>query len=140
MINLDSEDEGELYIGCAGGEDVTATFQYKEVPAEDGDIAVKITLKGLRGGHSGLEINQGRANANKLMVRFLREAVASYEARLAIFEGGNMRNAIPREAHVIVTIPSENEEELVIAPAAGVCAGTSVPMTLLVAGVLAPAR
>lgn len=112
LLNLDSEDEGELYIGCAGGIDVTATFQYKETEVEEGDIAVKVTLKGLRGGHSGLEINQGRGNANKLMVRFLREAIATYEARLAVFEGGNMRNAIPREAYAIVTIPAENEEEL----------------------------
>jgi dipeptidase D len=71
-----------------------------------------VNLKGLRGGHSGLEINQGRANANKLLVRFIREAVATYEARLASWEGGNMRNAIPREAHAVVTIPAENEEEL----------------------------
>ena len=112
LLNLDSEDEGELYIGCAGGVDVNATLEYKEVEPEEGDIAVKVTLKGLRGGHSGLEINQGRANANKLLVRFLREAVASYEARLASWEGGNMRNAIPREAHAVVTIPAENEEEL----------------------------
>lgn len=112
LLNLDSEDEGELYIGCAGGIDVTSSLQYKEVEPEAGDIAIKITLTGLRGGHSGLEINQGRANANKLLVRFLREAVASYEARLASWEGGNMRNAIPREAHAVVTIPAENEEEL----------------------------
>ena len=83
LLNLDSEDEGELYIGCAGGMDVTASLEYKEVTPEEGDVAVKVTLKGLRGGHSGLEINEGRANANKLLVRFLREAVASYEARLA---------------------------------------------------------
>ena len=112
LLNLDSEDEGELYIGCAGGMDVTATLEYKEVEPEEGDIAVKVTLKGLRGGHSGLEINEGRANANKLLVRFVREAVASYEARLASWEGGNMRNAIPREASAVVTIPAENEEEL----------------------------
>ena len=77
LLNLDSEDEGELYIGCAGGMDVTATLEYKEVAPEEGDIAVKVTLKGLRGGHSGLEINEGRANANKLLVRFVREAVAA---------------------------------------------------------------
>lgn len=112
LLNLDSEDEGELYIGCAGGMDVTASLEYKEVTPDEGDVAVKVTLKGLRGGHSGLEINEGRANANKLLVRFLREAVASYEARLASWEGGNMRNAIPREAHAVVTIPAENEEEL----------------------------
>ncbi|WP_321478509.1 aminoacyl-histidine dipeptidase [uncultured Bacteroides sp.] len=112
LLNLDSEDEGELYIGCAGGMDVTASLQYKEVAPEEGDIALKVTLKGLRGGHSGLEINQGRANANKLLVRFVREAVSTYEARLVSWEGGNMRNAIPREAHAVVTIPAENEEEL----------------------------
>lgn len=112
MLNLDSEDEGELYIGCAGGMDVTASIEYKEVEPEEGDVAVKVILKGLRGGHSGLEINQGRANANKLLIRFLREAVASYEARLVSWEGGNMRNAIPREAHAVITIPAENEEEL----------------------------
>lgn len=112
LLNLDSEDEGELYIGCAGGMDVTATLEYKEVESDKEDIAFQVTLKGLRGGHSGLEINQGRANANKLLVRFVREAIASYEARLASWEGGNMRNAIPREAHVVLTIPAENEEEL----------------------------
>ncbi len=112
LLNLDSEEEGELYIGCAGGMDVTATLEYKEVEPEDGDVAIKVTLKGLRGGHSGTEINQGRANANKLLVRFVREAIASYEARLAKWDGGNMRNAIPREASAILTIPADNEEEL----------------------------
>ena len=112
LLNLDSEDEGELYIGCAGGVDMNATLEYKEVEPEEGDIALKVTLKGLRGGHSGLEINQGRANANKLMARFVREAIASYEARLSTWHGGNMRNAIPREADVVLTIPAENEEEL----------------------------
>lgn len=112
LLNLDSEDEGELYIGCAGGMDVTASLEYKEAEVEEGDVAFKVTLKGLRGGHSGLEINEGRANANKLLVRFVREAVASYEARLSGWAGGNMRNAIPREASALVTIPAENEEEL----------------------------
>ena len=112
LLNLDSEDEGELYIGCAGGMDVTATLEYKEVAPEAGDIAVKVTLKGLRGGHSGLEINEGRANANKLLVRFVREAVASYEARLASWEGGNMRNAIPREAHAVLVFNPEDMDGL----------------------------
>ena len=112
LLNLDSEDEGELYIGCAGGMDVTASLEYKEVAPEEGDIAIQITVKGLRGGHSGLEINEGRANANKLLVRIVREAVATYEARLSSWAGGNMRNAIPREASAVVTIPAENVEEL----------------------------
>ena len=76
---------------------MTATLEYKEAAPEEGDIAVNFTLKGLRGGHSGLETNDGRANANKLLVRFVREAVASYEARLVSWDGGNMRTAIPRE-------------------------------------------
>lgn len=112
LLNLDSEDEGELYIGCAGGVDVTATLQYKEAEVDPEDVAIKLTLKGLRGGHSGLEINQGRANANKLLVRFVREAIAEYEARLASWKGGNMRNAIPREADAVLTLPSENVDEL----------------------------
>lgn len=111
LLNLDSESEGDLFIGCAGGVDITASMQYKEVEPLDDDIAVEIILKGLRGGHSGMEINSGRANANKLMVRFVREAVASLEARLSSWQGGNMRNAIPREAHVLLTIPKENLEE-----------------------------
>ena len=112
LLNLDSEEEGELYIGCAGGIDVTASLEYKEVETDPTDIAIKITLKGLRGGHSGLEICEGRANANKLMVRLVREAIADYEARLASWSGGNMRNAIPRECEAVLTIPAENEEEL----------------------------
>lgn len=112
LLNLDSEDEGELYIGCAGGVDVTATLQYKEAEVDPEDVAIKLTLKGLRGGHSGLEINQGRANANKLLVRFVREAIAEYEARLASWKGGNMRNAIPREADTVLTLPAENVDEL----------------------------
>ncbi len=112
LLNLDSESEGDLFIGCAGGVDVTASMQYKAVEPESSDIAVEIELKGLRGGHSGMEINSGRANANKLLVRFVREAIASYEARLASWHGGNMRNAIPREAKVVLTLPKDNLEEL----------------------------
>ncbi|MDD2645803.1 MAG: aminoacyl-histidine dipeptidase [Bacteroides sp.] len=112
LLNLDSEDEGDLYIGCAGGTDVVATIAYKEVAPDSEDVAYSITLRGLKGGHSGMEINTGRANANKLIVRFLRDAVLSCEARLADWEGGNMRNAIPREAHATLTIPKENVQEL----------------------------
>ena len=75
-------------------------------------MAVKITLSGLKGGHSGVDIHLGRANANKLMFRFLKEAVCDYGARLSAVEGGNMRNAIPREAWAIVTIPGDNVEAL----------------------------
>lgn len=112
LLNLDSEDEGMLFIGCAGGMDVVAELQYKEVAAPKG-IALKVQLKGLRGGHSGLEINEGRANGNKLMVRFVYDAIAKAGAHLAIWEGGNMRNAIPREVHVVLVVPEANENKLV---------------------------
>ena len=109
LMNLDSEHWGKFVIGSAGGIDVTATIEYKEEetdPAED--AAVKVTLKGLRGGHSGLEIHEGRGNANKMMARFVREVVETEEARLASWHGGNMRNAIPFKAEVVLTLPKEN--------------------------------
>ncbi|MGL5271966.1 MAG: aminoacyl-histidine dipeptidase [Phocaeicola sp.] len=112
LLNLDSEDEGELYIGCAGGEDLTATLSYQEVETEATDVALKVTVKGLRGGHSGLEINEGRANANKLMARFLNQVITFDEAYLASWNGGNMRNAIPRECEAIITLPAEGVEEV----------------------------
>lgn len=108
LLNLDSETWGKFVIGSAGGIDVTASLNYKEVETDTEDVAVKVTLKGLRGGHSGLEIHEGRANANKLMVRFVREAIEQCEARLASWHGGNMRNAIPFKAEVVLTLPKEN--------------------------------
>ncbi|MDO5571916.1 MAG: aminoacyl-histidine dipeptidase [Bacteroidales bacterium] len=113
LLNMDSEQEGELYVGCAGGVNMTASFQYKEdseVP--EGDVAVAISLTGLKGGHSGLDIILGRANANKLMFRFLKHAVKDFEARLSYVDGGTLRNAIPREASAIITIPGEIVEDI----------------------------
>lgn len=112
LLNLDSEEEGELYIGCAGGEDLTAVLEYKEVETDPADIALKVTLKGLRGGHSGLEINEGRANANKLMARFMNQVIAYDEACLVSWQGGNMRNAIPRECEVVITVPADEEADV----------------------------
>lgn len=112
LLNLDTEQEGELIIGSAGGVDITATLDYQEAESDKTDAAVKITIKGLKGGHSGLEICEGRGNANKMMVRIVREAIAEYEACLASWHGGNMRNAIPREAEVVLTLPKENVEDL----------------------------
>ena len=112
LLNLDTEDEGEMIVGSAGGINVTGTMQYKAVETEAGDVAVKVTLKGLKGGHSGLEINEGRANANKQMVRFVREAISQCDARLAEWHGGNMRNAIPSSCVVILSVPAENAEAL----------------------------
>lgn len=112
LLNLDTEEEGELCIGCAGGIDENVSWQYKDVEAPAGDVAVKVSLKGLKGGHSGGEIHLGRANANKLMFRFLKEAVRSLDARLASVEGGSLRNAIPREAFAVLTVLPENAEAL----------------------------
>ncbi|GHT55401.1 aminoacyl-histidine dipeptidase [Bacteroidia bacterium] len=116
MLNLDSELDGELYIGCAGGEDVSVTFQYDTetfVPKED--IIVKISLTGLKGGHSGVDIHLGRANANQLMFRFLKDAMQTYPIRLASVEGGSLRNAIPREAFATILVDGkENYERLLL--------------------------
>jgi dipeptidase D len=117
LLNLDSEEEGELYVGCAGGINASISFAYKQEPVYHGDVAYKISLTGLRGGHSGLDINTGRANANKLLFRLLKYLVASYEARLAWVEGGNLRNAIPREAFAVVTIPEEGKDDFLSAVA-----------------------
>ena len=112
LLNLDSETWGKFVIGSAGGIDVTATLDYQEADTDSDDAAVRVTLKGLRGGHSGLEIHEGRANANKQMVRFVREAIEECDARLASWHGGNMRNAIPFKAEVVLTLPKENVEAL----------------------------
>jgi len=112
LLNIDNETMGEFVIGSAGGVNISATMQYKEVAPDEDDIAVKVMLKNLRGGHSGLEINEGRANANKLMARFVRQAIADDEARLCTWTGGNMRNAIPRTATVVLSLPKENLDDL----------------------------
>ena len=112
LLNLDSEEEGELYIGCAGGIDITAMLEYKEETPAEGLVARKLTLKGLRGGHSGLEINEGRANANKLLARVVHDLLVEFDCQLACFEGGNMRNAIPREAHAVLLFNPEDMEGL----------------------------
>ena len=107
LINLDSEDEGELYVGCAGGVDGTFTFKYKEENVPENYELYKISVTGLKGGHSGMDISLGRGNANKVMFRLLktlREKAATY---LSYISGGNMRNAIPREAFAVVAVPSD---------------------------------
>ena len=108
LLNLDSEHWGKFVIGSAGGIDVTATLDYKEAETDADDAAVRITVQGLRGGHSGLEINEGRGNANKLLVQVVRQAIEDCEARLATWHGGNMRNAIPFKAEAVLTLPKEN--------------------------------
>ena len=112
LLNLDTEQDKEMIIGSAGGVDITATLGYKEAETDKDDAAVKITVKGLKGGHSGLEIGEGRGNANKMLVRIVRDAISEDDACLATWHGGNMRNAIPFEAEAVLTLPKENVDDL----------------------------
>ena len=109
LINLDSEDEGELFIGCAGGVDTVAKFSPMVTPAPDGFEYFRIDVKGLAGGHSGDDIEKGRANSNKLVARLLYELLP-YGPVLNRFDGGNLRNAIPREATATVLVRSKEFE------------------------------
>jgi len=112
LLNLDSEDEGEIFLGCAGGIDTLATFKFEkeEVPANYYTAEIKVT--GLQGGHSGDEINKGRGNSNKILNRFLWEINKKYDLRINNFTGGNLRNAIAREASAIIAIPFAQKENL----------------------------
>ncbi len=111
LINMDSEDEGELYVGCAGGIDVAATKTYSEEPVPEGVKAYRVDAKGLRGGHSGIDIPLGRANANKILFRFLMQAEADLDIKLAEAAGGDLRNAIPRESYAVVVVPEGKSSE-----------------------------
>lgn len=104
-INLDSEDDGVFAIGCAGGINATAEMDYKQEKCSPVKCAYKLAIKGLRGGHSGIDINLGRANAIKLMNRLLFSALKSFDINISEFCGGSARNAIPREAFATITIP-----------------------------------
>jgi dipeptidase D len=108
MLNLDTEEDNELTIGCAGGIDVTGTGVYEEVKPVSNSIAFKINLKGLKGGHSGVEIHKGLANANKLMNRFLWNATKQISFQIASIDGGSLRNAIPRESIAEVFVAEKN--------------------------------
>jgi len=107
LINMDSETEGELYIGCAGGTNANITFTYKEQPVQGGYKAYKINVTGLKGGHSGVDIHLGRGNANKIMNRILLHGYRKHGLLLASVEGGSLRNAIPRESFAIVIVPED---------------------------------
>lgn len=102
LLNLDSEDEGEMFIGCAGGIDTVVRLPYEKIPAPEHKFAVRIKVKGLQGGHSGDDINKGRGNAIKILNRFLWEIDHKYGINVASFEGGNLRNAIAREAVAVI--------------------------------------
>lgn len=111
MLNLDTEDDGELCIGCAGGLDVQAGCSYEEAQVSDEHDFVQVSLRGLTGGHSGMDIHKGRANANKLMNRFLYAATLKFGLRIASIDGGGLRNAIPRESTAVVAVPRKRLKE-----------------------------
>ena len=112
LINLDSEDDGEIFVGCAGGIDTTAYFNYTPVAAPEDLCYVKVAISGLLGGHSGSAINTGRGTANKLIARFVWNISKDIELKLASFDGGNLRNAIPREAHAIIVVAADKKAEI----------------------------
>ncbi|MGV8134261.1 MAG: aminoacyl-histidine dipeptidase [Mangrovibacterium sp.] len=113
LINLDSEDEGELFIGCAGGMDTVAELDIEKEKTPGNSFAMKIMVRGLLGGHSGDDINKGRGNANKILARFLAKAIRQFGVRIADFNGGNLRNAIAREAYTVIIVPHVQKEQLV---------------------------
>ena len=111
LLNLDSEDEGQFFIGCAGGQDTVATLPCEYEPVEEGFEFFKIEVKGLQGGHSGDDINKGRGNAVKLLARILWNSYSDYNLRVADINAGNLRNAIAREGYAIVALPKEAVSE-----------------------------
>ena len=111
LLNLDSEDEGEIFIGCAGGKDTLITMNYSKMSVVSGHIGYIVKVSGLKGGHSGDDINKGLGNANKIMNRLLWESTHRFDIRLSKFDGGNLRNAIAREAEAIITVPKRFAEE-----------------------------
>lgn len=112
LINLDSEDDGEIFIGCAGGVDSIATFTYKPEKRPEKHAFFRIGVSGLKGGHSGDDIEKGRGNSNKIVARLLWLADRELDMRLADFNGGNLRNAIPREAHATFAVPVKKTTQL----------------------------
>lgn len=104
LLNLDTEEDDEIDIGCAGGIDVTAKGSYKEKNSDPGHTSYRIKVKGLKGGHSGMDIHKGLGNANKIMNRLLFSSLYDFEAELAALQGGGLRNAIPRESTAIITL------------------------------------
>lgn len=112
LINLDSEDDGVIFIGCAGGIDTTATLSYIEEKSPEGYFAFTVSVSGLKGGHSGDDINKGLGNANKILNRYLWNINKKTDLRLHSFNGGNLRNAIPREARATVSVPWSEKENV----------------------------
>ncbi len=117
LINLDSEDDGQVFIGCAGGIDTLAKMHYtpisySQLPIANSLLAIHLKVGGLMGGHSGDDINKGRGNANKILVRFLYQVMQATDIQLATINGGNLRNAIAREAEAVIAIPMSYKEDI----------------------------
>jgi dipeptidase D len=112
MINLDSEEEGSIYVGCSGGRNTIGTWKRAEETAPRGTVALKVIVKGLKGGHSGLEIDKGRGNSIKIINRVII-ALEAVGARLSMIEGGNKSNAIPREAEAVLYVPKKDLKKAV---------------------------
>lgn len=110
LLNLDTEEDNEIGVGCAGGVDVTATRTYTEEATPEFKIGYKIEVKGLQGGHSGMQIHEGLGNANKILNRVLFDGFEKYGLRISEIDGGSLRNAIPRESTAVVAIDAVREE------------------------------
>ncbi len=114
LINLDTEEEGEIYIGCAGGKITTATFTYKKESVPSNYFWFKVQVAGLAGGHSGSEIHKGLGNANKILNRYLWELSRKHKLSLAEIDGGNLHNAIAREAYAVAGVPYGDKEKVIV--------------------------
>ncbi|KAA6341068.1 Cytosol non-specific dipeptidase [termite gut metagenome] len=112
LLNLDSEDEGEMFTGCAGGMRTTGILKYKEEPVPNGYFFFRISVKGLKGGHSGCDIHLGRGNANKIVNRFLTQTATKHDMYLCEINGGNQHNAIPREAYAVCAVPDDDKHAI----------------------------
>jgi dipeptidase D len=110
LLNLDTEDDDELSIGCAGGIDTNTSYTYDIVPVENDSVTYEISLRGLLGGHSGMDIHRGRGNANKLMNRILYQGISLFPIQITSIDGGSLRNAIPRESTAIVSVEKEKQK------------------------------
>ena len=111
LINLDSEDEGQIFVSCAGGRSTTATFNFKREEAPAGYFFIEGSIKGLTGGHSGDDIEKKRANAIKILARYIYKEVEKMDVRLVSFNSGKMHNAIPRDGRFVIAVPSDRKEE-----------------------------
>lgn len=109
LLNLDTEDDDELSIGCAGGINSNTSYTYDIVPVKEGSVSYELTIRGLLGGHSGMDIHRGRGNANKLMNRILYQGISLFRLQITSVDGGSLRNAIPRESTVILSLGKDKQ-------------------------------